>query len=66
MIKFAVCGDDMLSEQGMKCAIFEQRCITTRIESYPFEIGSFTIKSIEMEDQRRVGSGNGNKSPYGL
>ena len=40
-------GASSVSLCGTKCAIFEKRSTTTRMESYPSESGSLVIKSID-------------------
>jgi hypothetical protein len=48
----------MASLQAMKCAVLENLSTTTRIESSMIEDGSFTLKSIEIENHDLSGIGS--------
>jgi hypothetical protein len=51
---FASSGDDIVLWVGMKMHCFERRS-TTRMDVKPEEVGSCSMKSIEMEFHRRLG-----------
>ena len=49
--------------QGVKCDIFVNRSIKTRIESKPFDGGKSVMKSQETDFQGPEGTGSGDNSP---
>ena len=63
-IRFVVPKPEMALEHGIKCAILVNRSTTTKMESCPSQSGKSVIKSIEMDDHGRSGSGRGRSSPY--
>ena len=50
--------------QGIKCAIFVSRSITTKMQSNEFDGGRSVMKSIETEDHGWRGIGNDSRSSY--
>ena len=58
-------GASSVSLCGTKCAIFEKRSTTTRMESYPSESGSLVIKSIDTSCHGLDGVSRGMITPYG-
>ena len=63
-IRFVVSKPEMALEHGIKCTILVNRSTTTKIKSCPLEGGKLVIKSINMDDHGRSGSGRGRSSPY--
>ena len=56
----------VLVVQGMKVANIVNWSTTTIIKSYPFDFGSLTMKSIEIELHGESGICRGFKSPWGF
>ena len=50
---------------GMNIACLEAQSTITRIELKPLDIGSSSMKSMDIESQEREGTGSGCKSQYG-
>ena len=59
-------GVSSSERMGMKSAIFVSRSTTTKIMSWPLEMGSHSMKSMDMEDHGLSGIGRKRSGPYGL
>ena len=52
--------------RGIKCAIFQNLSTMTQIFVYPGDLGSPTMKSMDMEVHGLIGTSIGSNSPYFL
>src|SRR4029077_19200490 len=59
-------GEVMVSCVGTKTHCFERQSTTTKIEVKPEDAGSCSMKSMEMEFHRRLGTGSCLSRPNGL
>ena len=65
MNSWASCSEVMVSYVGTKMPCFEAQSITTSMAVKPFQLGSCSMKSMDIESQGRPGIGRDFSKPYG-